>query len=404
MSESISFYKRKHNHLLTGSPKPRQSKKIKLEYNEGKDNSKLLSNDEEFSIDNNLNYFPLAFNNQINENCSSNDYNVQLVSNSQYPINVDSSSRSNSFETSESFNISSNLMSSETIFDKNDLDSLSSTTNSSCSVCLSDESYSASLSDEYLNEEDSFNISLMCLFYSSKMTQQGFNITLDKCIKNILKNDILNYEKKWFCKDCSKYFHSVKNKLTNECECGRKLQTDYKLSIEQQLRRIFEKNGELFDFNANTSSEFLKDFHNGRVYNDLLGQGYNKFYTFLLNTDGIEMCNKSNMSIWPIILVLNELSIDKRFCFDNIIIAGLSIENGKPNLGFLLESVKDELKKLEFGTNIENNGFFYTGFFLVSAVFDKPARSSVLSMVGPTSFYSCLKCFQIGRRFRTGSK
>ncbi|CAF1013092.1 unnamed protein product, partial [Brachionus calyciflorus] len=97
---------------------------------------------------------------------------------------------------------------------------------------------------------------------------------------------------------------------------------DYKLSIEQQLRRIFEKNSELFDFNANTSSEFLKDFHDEKVYNDLLGQGYNKFYTFLLNNDGIEMCNKSNMSIWPIILVLNEFSIEKRFCFDNIIIAG----------------------------------------------------------------------------------
>jgi hypothetical protein len=43
----------------------------------------------------------------------------------------------------------------------------------------------------------------------------------------------------------------------------------------------------------------------------------------MLNTDGISICDKSNLSIWPFYLEINELNIGKRFCIDNIIIAGI---------------------------------------------------------------------------------
>jgi hypothetical protein len=45
-------------------------------------------------------------------------------------------------------------------------------------------------------------------------------------------------------------------------------------------------------------------------------------FTFLLNTDGISICEKSGLTIWPILLAINEIAIGDRFCIDNIIIAG----------------------------------------------------------------------------------
>ena len=42
----------------------------------------------------------------------------------------------------------------------------------------------------------------------------------------------------------------------------------------------------------------------------------------VLNTDGILICDQSNITIWPIIFVCNEIPIERRFCLDNIVIAG----------------------------------------------------------------------------------
>jgi hypothetical protein len=45
-------------------------------------------------------------------------------------------------------------------------------------------------------------------------------------------------------------------------------------------------------------------------------------FTLSMNTDGISLSEKSDLSIWPVILVINELPIEIRFCIENVIIAG----------------------------------------------------------------------------------
>ncbi|CAF0762929.1 unnamed protein product, partial [Brachionus calyciflorus] len=79
----------------------------------------------------------------------------------------------------------------------------------------------------------------------------------------------------------------------------------------------------------------------------------------------------------------------------------LSISYGKPSLSYLLGKVKDELEILELGVNLSENEYVNSRFFLISAVFDKPARSSVLNIIGPTGYCSCLKCLQTGKRIKT---
>ena len=48
----------------------------------------------------------------------------------------------------------------------------------------------------------------------------------------------------------------------------------------------------------------------------------NQSFTFTIFSDGISVCKKSNITIWPILLVINKLPIERRFCVDHVIIAG----------------------------------------------------------------------------------
>jgi hypothetical protein len=125
-------------------------------------------------------------------------------------------------------------------------------------------------------------------------------------------------------------------------------------------------------------------------------------FTFTLNTDGISPCSKSDISIWPIYLVINELPINLRFCYDHVIIAGLSVSHGKPNLEPLTVPIIQELKLFELGHVIKvNNISRLFRFFCLCGVFDKPARADILNTNNSTGFSSCLKCYEKGQSVRT---
>ncbi|CAF0945445.1 unnamed protein product [Brachionus calyciflorus] len=205
---------------------------------------------------------------------------------------------------------------------------------------------------ELVKTIDVIPTSLMCLFFKAKLTQTAFNLICEWT--NIISPN---------------------------------------LSIPKNINDCIDKR----DFEIGK----IRDFSDGRIYNEIHNKEKKNFFTLLLNTDGIELSTKSKISIWPIILVINELSLGKRFCFNNIIIAGISVSHGKPNLGFILSSITRDLKKLEIGINIGKTEFKNIKFFLTSLVCDKPARGSVLNMVNTSGSFGCLKCLQPGKREKT---
>ncbi|CAF1043166.1 unnamed protein product [Brachionus calyciflorus] len=120
--------------------------------------------------------------------------------------------------------------------------------------------------------------------------------------------------------------------------------------------------------------------------------------------NGIELAEKSDISLWPMIFVINEIPIERRFSFDNIVIAGefsLTLSNGKPNLNIILDKLKSDLKELELGINVLENEFLIVKFYVIAGVFDKPARSSILCINSTNGYHSCLKCIQPGKRVNT---
>ena len=104
----------------------------------------------------------------------------------------------------------------------------------------------------------------------------------------------------------------------------------YHYDIQAQLKRLFKKIDEkdLFNSSARQDSNRIFDFYDGAIYQNLLkstnGDSFRnkESLTLLLNTDGISRSIKSSQTIWPIFLVINELSSQNRFCIDNVIVAG----------------------------------------------------------------------------------
>lgn len=89
---------------------------------------------------------------------------------------------------------------------------------------------------------------------------------------------------------------------------------------------LFDKHKLPINKNFTLDTEYINDVIDGSVYQDFIKAenpgNKNDCCTFNLNTDGISLCEKSNLSIWPIYLNINEFEIEDRFFVDNTLIAG----------------------------------------------------------------------------------
>ncbi len=81
-------------------------------------------------------------------------------------------------------------------------------------------------------------------------------------------------------------------------------------------------------------------------------------------------------------IVINELPSEIRFCFENVVVAGLIVSDGKPDLDVLLRPITRTLKELEYGVEIcINQKIINLRLFILFGVFDKPARASILNIM-----------------------
>jgi hypothetical protein len=105
----------------------------------------------------------------------------------------------------------------------------------------------------------------------------------------------------------------------------------YYLDIEHQIKKIFS-NVDLNKIRTPTSiptstpTNNLSHISDGRLYKKMLNSDDGPYikkkeaFSFLLNTDGISICKKSKLTIWPFYLTINELP--NQFDFENLILAG----------------------------------------------------------------------------------
>jgi hypothetical protein len=110
------------------------------------------------------------------------------------------------------------------------------------------------------------------------------------------------------------------------------------------------------------NDDLICDIKDGSFYRDFINSikkvNDSDIYSFMLNTDGISLCEKSKLSSWPVYLVINELPIEERFHVDNIILAGICVGNTKPLINEYLTSIKKELFEISLGFEFDKKWLF----------------------------------------------
>ncbi|CAF1366154.1 unnamed protein product [Adineta ricciae] len=180
----------------------------------------------------------------------------------------------------------------------------------------------------------------------------------------------------------------------------------YTYSISQQLKAILATSPDLSLVNNNCPrNEFMRDITDGSVYQALKKTQTGLLLTLTMNIDGVQPNKGSDQSLWPILLVINEIKRKKRFALENLIIAGMWPGPSKPSrtqIHLLFKNIMLELQELERGglfqfySSDHENRFELTKIFLIGACCDKPAQSIVQCLPEPTAFFGCGHCELMG--------
>lgn len=186
------------------------------------------------------------------------------------------------------------------------------------------------------------------------------------------------------------------------------------LSIIDQLKALFNRQGFYTDLTHRFyrhQTDNIEDIYDGAKYKKYMKKG--KFLadrnnvSLIWNTDGIPVFKSSKYSIWPLYLAVNELPINKQWCSNNVILAGLWFSSQKPNMLTFLRPFKESISHLYtkgvemFSPDIPGN--FLCRALLVCGTCDLPAKAIVYNMTQFNGYFGCTHCLQSGKQLSVGS-
>ena len=206
----------------------------------------------------------------------------------------------------------------------------------------------------------------------------------------------------YICSNCEDV--STTNDICSQCQVRFSLARETKsfcsFPITDQLKKIISLNqGCLFNSSVRRTDGTMRDICDGKVYQDIQLSVGEHLITLTMNIDGIEPNRNSHQTIWPILLVINELPMKKRFAIENILVAGIWPGCSKPkrtDIYHLLRPVIDEFLLLEnshelYFNNV--NGESVRGrVLLIGCCLDKPAQALVQCLPEPIAAYGCGRC------------
>lgn len=175
----------------------------------------------------------------------------------------------------------------------------------------------------------------------------------------------------------------------------------YTYDIGSQIEAILATSSDVSFANQVSRNAPMRDITDGEVYQSLLATVPNKFLSLSMNVDGIQPNKGSEHSLWPILMVINEIPWRKRFCLHNLIIAGMWPGPSKPSrkqMSLFFENIVKELVILEQGrrfqlystTDDETDQFLK--IFLISSCCDKPAQCLIQCLPEPIAYFGCGSC------------
>ena len=125
-----------------------------------------------------------------------------------------------------------------------------------------------------------------------------------------------------------------------------------------------------------------------------------------LFTDGVPLYKSSQVSMWPVYIVILNLPASIRVNAENVILCGLWVGPKKPQMSVLLDPVVESLSILSTsGITLESGSdrcIFRAK--LVFGVFDRPAKAAVLNCKQFNGEYGCSVCIHPGKRLPNNSR
>ena len=237
-----------------------------------------------------------------------------------------------------------------------------------------------------------FNILSMNLFPKSmKAIQQQLHPNFD-----------LNKFYKFYgiCSNCGSYDSKFMFKCKS-CKDGFIFKF-YLCSIKQQIQQLLS----VFGFFTKLKEEKIKNMNlfSSTKYGEILQEIDVNAFTLMISFDGVCTGNK-NLSLWPFIMIFNELPIPERRYLENILIAGIIPTEKKPSnraVQTCLQLIYDQLIELESGqeffiNDLDKRASIY--FFNIASCTDKPAEALMENVVQYNAEYGCAKCVHPGMYF-----
>ncbi|CAF1522043.1 unnamed protein product [Didymodactylos carnosus] len=172
-------------------------------------------------------------------------------------------------------------------------------------------------------------------------------------------------------------------------------------SIVEQL--IIAREQVCFEEYGPSPSIQISTIADGQIYKRILLEIDEKFLTLTLNVDGVSVSNSSDMSIWIFTMVINEISRNKRFKLENIIIPLTYPGPKKPTKTEMItmegELVK-ELQRLELPTPFvvkqETNEIINIRTFLIAACCGSSGSNTNVARI--IAAFGCGRCTVKGKR------
>ena len=176
----------------------------------------------------------------------------------------------------------------------------------------------------------------------------------------------------------------------------------YLCSIKQQIQQLLS----IFGFFTRLKEEKIKNINlfSSTKYGEILQEIEFNAFTLMISFDGVSTGNK-NLSLWPFIMIFNELPIPERRYLENILIAGIIPTGKKPTnhvVQTCLQLIYEQLIKLELGEDFFINDLDrreVIHFYNVASCTDKPAEALMENIVAFNAEYGCPKCFYAGMYF-----
>lgn len=175
--------------------------------------------------------------------------------------------------------------------------------------------------------------------------------------------------------------------------------------LKPQLLETITENLDDFIKQCDNNNTNLTDIQDGKLFKNLPNVERHEI-SLTLNTDGVQVFNSKSKSLWPVQLMINNLSKTKRFLTKNVIVTALYFNSQHPSMETLLKPLIDEINNIQksgLKIFIDNKEYIFNIRILCSTL-DAPAKAAVQNIVLHNGYSSCHYCEHPGTKVGIGVK